>query len=152
MLTLPWMSLQPAEPTEPTAPPATLLVMASRFRLRRWRDVPRFLVDSMRTLRQVRTTGAAVGVSLSTRPLRREFRTLSAWRDRGALDAWVGTQPHRDAMRRYRPAMAESAFTFWTVPSDQLPVSWHDAARRLDEAEREKSTRVRGRPRQASSA
>ena len=127
MPTLPWITLRSVEPG------ATALVMASRFRVRRGRDVARFLVDSMRIHRQVRAADGALGVSLVARPLRREFLTLSAWRDRSALDALVRAQPHAGAMRRHRPAMAESTFTFWTVPADGLPVPWDDARRRLDE-------------------
>ena len=127
MPTLPWLNLDTLEPG------ATALVMASRFRVRRPRDVPRFFADSMRIHRQVRAADGALGVSLIARPFRREFLTLSAWRDRGALDALVRAQPHAGAMRRHRPAMAESTFTFWTVPADGMPVSWDDARRRLDD-------------------
>jgi hypothetical protein len=127
MPTLPWITIRPVEPG------ATALVMASRFRLRRHRDVPRFFLDSMRIHRQVRAADGALGVSLVARPLRREFLTLSAWQDRGTLDAFVRTQPHVGAMRRHRPGMAESTFTFWTVPADGTPVGWDDARRRLDD-------------------
>ncbi len=127
MPTLPWLSLGDVEPA------TTAVVMASRFRVRRLRQVPRFLLDSMRIHRQVRAADGALGVSLIARPLRREFFTLSAWRDRAALQALVRTQPHAGVMRRQRPATAESAFTFWEVPADRLPVSWSEARRRLDE-------------------
>ncbi len=125
MPTLPWISLRSAQ-HGPTA-----LVMASRFRVRRRRDVPRFLLDSMRIHRQTRAADGALGVSLIAHPLRREFLTLSAWRDRRALDALVRAQPHAGAMRRHRPAMAEATFTFWEVAADQLPVPWDEARRRL---------------------
>ena len=55
--------------------------------LRRLRDVPRFFLDAMRIHRQVRAADGALGVSLVAHPLRREFFTLSAWRDRAAVDA-----------------------------------------------------------------
>ncbi len=125
-MTLPWISVRPAEPGTPA------LVMASRFRVRRWRHVPRFLLDSMRIHRQVRAADGALGISLVARPLHREFRTLSAWRDRAALDAMVRAQPHAAAMRRHRRVMAESTFTFWEVGADRLPVGWDDAVSRLD--------------------
>jgi hypothetical protein len=127
MATLPWISLRSSDTGD------TALVMASRFRVRRLRDVPRFLVDSLRIHRQVRAADGALGVSLIARPLRREFLTLSAWRDRAAIDALVRAQPHAGAMRRHRPVMAESTFTFWEVRADRLPVRWDDARRRLEE-------------------
>ena len=127
MPTLPWISVHSVGPGAPA------VVMASHFRVRRLRDVPRFFVDSMRIHREVRAADGALGVSLVAHPVRREFLTLSAWRDRGALDALVRAQPHAGAMRRHRRAMAESTFTFWTVATDQLPVTWEEARRRLEE-------------------
>jgi quinol monooxygenase YgiN len=124
--TLPWLSV--STPDSGT----TAVVMASRFRVRSLGHVPRFLIDSLRIHRQVRAADGALGISLIARPLHREFLTLSAWRDRTALDALVRAQPHVGAMRRHRPAMAEATFTFWDVPAGGLPVTWEDARRRLD--------------------
>lgn len=134
MPTLPWHTVQ-----RPGTPAATATVMASRFRVRRLRDVPRFFLDSMRIYRQVLDADGALGVSLVARPLRREFLTLSAWSDRNALNALVRTDPHRSAMRRHHSAMAESSFTFWEVACAELPVNWDDARSRLD-ARRARST------------
>jgi heme-degrading monooxygenase HmoA len=108
--------------------------MASRFRLRRLRDVPRFFLDAMRIHRQVRAADGALGVSLVARPLQREFFTLSAWRDRAAVDALVRAEPHRSAMGRHHEDMEDAAFRFWEVPPDALPPSWDEAYRRLASA------------------
>jgi heme-degrading monooxygenase HmoA len=105
--------------------------MASRFRVRGFRHVLPFLVDAMRVLGQMRKADGAVGVALVARPLRREFATLSAWRDRAALDAAVRRDPHRSVMRRQRAAMVGSTFRFWTAPATSLPVTWDEADRRL---------------------
>jgi heme-degrading monooxygenase HmoA len=123
MPTLPWISVRPAD--------APAVVMASRFALRRLRDVPRFFLDAMRIHRQVRAADGALGVSLVAHPLQREFFTLSAWRDRAAVDALVRAEPHRSVMGRYRAVMADAAFRFWEVPPDALPPNWDDARRRL---------------------
>jgi hypothetical protein len=108
-----------------------MVVMASRFRVRGYRHVLPFLVDSMRVLAQIRQADGVLGVSLVARPLRREFLTLSAWTDRAALDAMVGSEPHRSVMRRQRAAMADSAFTFWTASATALPLTWEEADERL---------------------
>jgi hypothetical protein len=113
------------------------VVMASRFRVRRYRDVPRFLVDSLRVHRQVLAAGRAVGVSLRARPLRRDFLTLSAWRDRGAVHRLVVEEPHATVMRRYAAATEESTFAFFEARVIELPLSWTEVGRRLD-AERER--------------
>lgn len=127
MPTIPWRSLPPAG-----AAPVSATVMASRFRLRRLRDVPRFFLDSMRVHRQTLSAPGALGVSLVAHPLRREFLTLSAWDSRESLNALVRAEPHLSVMRRHRPAMEDSAFTFWDVTYADLPVGWDDAHRRLD--------------------
>jgi hypothetical protein len=127
--TLPWI------PVSKPAATSDVVVMASRFRIRGFRHVLPFFVDAMRVLAQMRKAEGAVGISLVARPLRREFATLSAWRDRPALDAAVRGEPHRSVMRRQRAAMAESTFRFWTTPAASLPLSWEEADRRLTTAD-----------------
>jgi hypothetical protein len=125
MPTLPWTTVTaPAEASE-------VVVMASRFRVRGFRHVLPFFLDALRVHAQMRKAEGAVGLSLVAHPLRREFATLSAWRDRASLDAAVRAEPHRSVMARQRAAMADSAFRFWTVPANQLPLDWADARRRL---------------------
>lgn len=125
MPTLPWTIVHEPAPTD------ELVVMASRFRVRGFRHVLPFFVDALRVLAQARRADGAVGVSLVAHPLRREFSTLSAWRDQESLQAMVRAQPHRAIMARYRTAMAASTFRTWTAPASALPVSWEDAERRL---------------------
>lgn len=106
------------------------VVMASRFELASPRHVPQFLVASLRIHSQVRRSDGAIGVALIARPLRREFYTLSAWRDRDAIDAMVSTEPHRSMMKAFRKHTADAEFTFWTTSSSIRP-SWTDAHSRL---------------------
>ena len=130
MPTLPWLPLTPSAERGTTA-----VVLASRFRVRRLHSVPRFLLDSLLIHRQTRATDGALGVSLVAHPLRREFLTLSAWRDRASLDAMVRTEPHRSAMRRHRPAMQEATVTGWEAPAEALPITWADARQHLVRAQ-----------------
>jgi hypothetical protein len=106
--------------------------MASLLRLGSVRRVPGFLRSAMAIRKQVLCAEGAVGVSLKT-ALPRAFFTLSAWRDGDALDAFVHSEPHVSSMRRYRPAMADARFVFWTSSTDSLPPSWSEAERRLGE-------------------
>lgn len=131
MPTLPWRT-RTAEEGD-----ARAVAMASRFRVRRHRDVPRFLLDSLRIHRQVLSASGLVGVALRARPLRREFLTLSAWRDHESLRDLVDAEPHGTAMRRHRPATDEATFVFFDVPVADLPLPWADVVRRLD-AERDR--------------
>ena len=123
MPTIPWSG--PPAVSEPTA-----LVMVSRFRLSRWRDVVPFLIDALRVRRQMLHADGLFGMSLVARPARREFWTLSAWRDNEALMAAVQGEPHRRVMTRYA-SRSDSAFDFFTIPSGELPPSWPAARSRI---------------------
>jgi heme-degrading monooxygenase HmoA len=124
-------------PTTPWIPvgepkPATeAVIMTSRFRVRGYRHVLPFFLAAMRVLNQVRAADGALGVSLVAHPLRKEFFTLSAWRDKDALEAMVRSEPHRSVMQRQRAVMAESEFRFWNLPTESLPPTWPDAQERL---------------------
>jgi hypothetical protein len=83
--------------------------------------------------RQVLDADGAVGVALSTALPRRTFFTLSAWRDREALDAFVRSEPHASTIRRYRAAMRDARFVVWSVPVDEPPPSWATAKECLRE-------------------
>lgn len=122
MPAMPWTVVDPSAPAE-------VLVMASRFRVRSWRQVVPFLRDAMAVHAQVRRSPGAVGVTLDAHPLRREFFTLSTWHDRAALQAMVRAEPHASVMRRHR-AGAESVFVFWTAPGG-TPPTWDEARSRL---------------------
>lgn len=120
MVRLPWTTAGPAE--------GPAVVMASEFRRTTVRDAPAFLLDALRLRRRALAADGALGTALEARPLERTFRTLSAGRDRAALDACVRSEPRRRSMVRHRKAMAASRFTIWTT--GDLPVTWTDAVER----------------------
>lgn len=137
MPTLPWTAAKSR-----AAPPdgADVVIMASRFVVTAWRDVPPFLFSAMSIRRQMLRSEGAMGVSLIAQPTRRTFYTLSAWRDRSALDAAVMQQPHARSMTRFRSRMDSSSFAFWTVSaSASTRPRWPEAHQRLrEQAERER--------------
>jgi hypothetical protein len=137
MATLPWTTADADATGEP--PAGAVLVLASRLELRRLRSVPGFLAAAMRVRAQVRRSPGALGVSLVAQPGRRTFWTLSAWTDQAAIDAFVGTAPHRDIMRRFHDAMKGASFVSWTVHADALPAV-HSNARELWRAARDRLT------------
>ena len=113
--------------------PDEVVVMASVLQLDSLRRTPGFLRAAMAIRRQVLGAEGAVGVALNTALPRRTFFTLSAWRDRDALNAFVRSEPHASTMRRYRAAMADARFVFWSTPADKLPPTWAEAQDRLRE-------------------
>ncbi|MFF5702526.1 DUF3291 domain-containing protein [Streptomyces sp. NPDC012794] len=126
---IPWST-----PTQ-AAPDAEVYVMASRFETATLSGALRFFLKSPGIVRQIREAPGAHGVALRARVLGRTFLTLSAWEDRDALYRFAGSEPHRSSARAASAYMKESAFTFWTVPAKQLPISWAEAERRLAERE-----------------
>jgi heme-degrading monooxygenase HmoA len=128
--TLPWTVPNPA------VPGTLAYAMASRFEVRSAGNVPGFLIKALSAWRQVRSAPGALGASLLARPLHKTFYTLSAWESRDALATFARTQPHRSIMTSLRPAMRASTFTFWEVPADNLPLTWEEAIRRLDDQAR----------------
>ena len=129
MPTLPWNKLDAAEPE------AEALVMASRLEVQSLRQVPGFALASLALWRQARRSPGALGLSLKVQPLKRTFWTLSAWRDKAALDTYAATDPHKSTMRSKRGVMRDSTFVFWTVPAAELPIRWDEAQRRIAEEE-----------------
>ena len=139
MPTLPWTT--PAKTPTPTAN-GPALVMASRFELTTWRDVPAFLKAAVRIRRQMLGSPGVHGVSLIAQPLRRTFYTLSAWQDRDALNRAVAGQPHASTMTRFHSKMTAAVFAFWEAPADGgIRPGWPEAHRRLAEVERREEVR-----------
>jgi heme-degrading monooxygenase HmoA len=79
---------------------------------------------------QLRDTPGLIGFTFRAKFLRHRFWTLSAWEDEEALMAFVGKQPHLDAMGALGPYMAKTAFTRWTVKGAEIPLTWERALTR----------------------
>jgi len=122
MMPLPWKRIRPLE--EATVGSVTEL------RLRRWRDIPRLTFDALRLRRAVQIEPGVVAVCLAAAPLRRTFWTLTLWADEPALDAYVRTAAHADAMRRFRGRLERSRSARWKGEFGSLP-RWAEAVARL---------------------
>ncbi|WP_217370352.1 antibiotic biosynthesis monooxygenase [Nonomuraea antri] len=121
---MPWIRVgTPARPET--------LIMASRLEVRSLRQVPGFLLASLRLLRQARQAPGALGVSLQADLRKRTFWTVSAWSDKAAVYAYAAAEPHKSTMRRQKASMRESTFVFWTMPADELPVAWDQVRDRI---------------------
>ena len=83
------------------------VVMVTHLHLRRFRDVPAFLRDSLAIRAQAMGAPGARSLYLRAQPLARHFTTVSWWDDRAAVGVFVRTDPHRAAMRRWGPEMRE---------------------------------------------
>ncbi|MFE9772367.1 DUF3291 domain-containing protein [Streptomyces sp. NPDC005931] len=125
MPTLPW--------TVPNTPPAhtEVHVFASRFETRSLWGALRFFLRTPGVWRQVSRAPGAYGASLKAQPLRRTFWTLSVWESREALAAFARSGAHAPTSRSLAPQMRDVTFADWTAKSDDLPIDWSEAGRRL---------------------
>ncbi|MEV0170808.1 DUF3291 domain-containing protein [Streptomyces sp. NPDC050803] len=125
MPTLPW--------TVPNTPPSgtEVHVFASRFETRTLGGALRFLLGTPGIWRQVSRAPGAYGATLKAQPLRRTFWTLSAWESPEALRAFARSGTHAPTSRGLAPQMRDAKFVTWTAKSDELPLDWTEAVRRL---------------------
>jgi hypothetical protein len=113
-----------------------MIVMASRFKLREWRDVPPFFLAALKIRQQMLRSPGIIGVSLIAKPIAKTFYTLSAWEDRSSLNAAVSRQPHLTTMERFRSRTEGSLFAFWSAAVRDPHPGWDEALQRLDEQAR----------------
>ena len=81
------------------------VVHVTHLHLRRLRDVPAFLRDSLAIRAQTAGSPGARSLVLRAQPLARRFTTVSWWDDAAAVRAFVRADPHRAAMARWGPEM-----------------------------------------------
>jgi hypothetical protein len=127
MPAIPWKRIEEADPALEVA------VMASRLPLRSYLRIPRFLTATLRIRRQLAEAPGLVGYALDAKLLNKTFWTVSAWRGREQLAAFAATDPHRRDVGKIRPAMDPTTFVFWTATADELPISWAEVRRRIEE-------------------
>jgi hypothetical protein len=106
-------------------------VSITRLRVRRWRYVPQFLVQSIRAARQARPAAGNLHVSV-LRDADRAFWTRTVWRDEQAMRSFMQSGVHRRIMARLADWCDEAALVHW-VQNAEEPPSWAEAHRRLQQ-------------------
>lgn len=86
------------------------VVVTTSLHLRRLRDVPAFFRASMAIRSQTMRSPGARSLALRAEPLARRFTTVSWWDDETAVRAFAVAEPHRSAMRRWRPGLADFGY------------------------------------------
>jgi quinol monooxygenase YgiN len=81
---------------------------------------------------QLLTADGLLGFSMLAEPLRKNYATMSVWRDEEALDAFASTHPHAQLMADLAPSMNEPKFVRWTISGSDGTPSWTDALDRLE--------------------
>jgi heme-degrading monooxygenase HmoA len=106
-------------------------VSITRLRVRSWRFLPAFLVQSLRTARQAKAAPGNLAVSL-LRDADLAFWTRTLWTDAAAMRAFMFSGVHRRVMPRLLEWCDEAAVAHWTQETVEPP-SWQEAHRRLQQ-------------------
>jgi heme-degrading monooxygenase HmoA len=87
-----------------------------------------------RVLRSLPQQPGYVGHAVRTRPFGNEVWTMTVWQDEQALDAFVASDVHREAIRRGLVAVRSARFARFEWPADRGAPTWAEALRVLEEA------------------
>lgn len=115
-------------------PDTEYLVMASSLPARDYAATPALFRGARATKRQLRDADGLVGFAMLARPLRKQYGSLSVWRDEAALQAFACTTPHGRLMRELAPRMGKTTFVRWSIKGSDGRPSWREAWERLDAA------------------
>ena len=129
MPTLPWTTI-----ASPPHPVGACTIFAAQLPLRRYRQMPRLMLLTLRIRRQLTHTPGLLGYGLDLQIRHKTLWTSSAWAHRADLAAFDQTAPHRTAKHALEGAIVASTFTVWTCRTDQLPVPWRETRARLGAA------------------
>jgi heme-degrading monooxygenase HmoA len=105
------------------------LVVATRMKVNRPRDVPAFFRTALAVARQSKGSPGFRGGSLRVEPTR-TFWTLTAWEDAASMSAFRDTGAHREAMPALAAWADEAYFVAWSQPDGRMP-GWSDLRQRL---------------------
>ncbi len=131
----PWTQRTSVEPEQ------QYQAFTSRFFLKSMRRVPAFLASSFRIMKQANAAPGIIGWALGMHVLRREFYTLSAWKDAESLRRFVRDGSHKDAIRLFEKDLRrKTILVYYNVLGRDLPLTWKDAIARQERPEQERAT------------
>jgi hypothetical protein len=121
----PWKELSKLEPGR------EYLVLASSIPPKSVASTWKLFRGSRVVRRQLLATDGVLGFSLLAEPVRKNYATLSVWRDAATLDAFAVAHPHQQLMRELAPAMGATKFVRWMISGADGVPSWSEALDRL---------------------
>jgi Domain of unknown function (DUF3291) len=104
-------------------------VSITLLRVRSWRYLPGFVIQSFRAARQAKLEMGSLSVSV-LRDADRAFWTRTVWRDEAAMRSFMRSGVHRRVMGRLAEWCDEAALVHWAQDTSEPP-SWPEAHRRL---------------------
>jgi hypothetical protein len=110
------------------------VVMATRFTVQSRRRLLGIMASTQQLWQSLPTTPGLAGHQFAVSPVRGTLSTLTAWRDRPSLEAFVRGPLHAALATDTRPLMQASRFVDWVALGSDLPPAWRGANERLDAA------------------
>jgi hypothetical protein len=104
-------------------------VSITRLRVRSWRYLPAFFIQTLRIARQAARADGNLAVKL-LRNSGNTFWTATTWSSEAAMRTFMLAPPHGPTMRKLLEWCDEAALVHWTQESAELP-SWEEAHQRL---------------------
>jgi len=121
----PWKTVTALDPA------AEYLVLASSIPPKSILSTWKLFRGSRAVRRQLLATDGVLGFSMLAEPLRKNYATLSVWRDEAALDAFARAHPHDELMAELAAAMGPTKFVRWTIRGSDGRPSWSEALEQL---------------------
>ncbi len=104
-------------------------VSITRLRVRSWRYLPAFIIQSFRSARQAKAAAGSLSVCV-LRDAHLAFWTRTVWRDEPAMRSFMLAGAHRRGMPRLLEWCDEAAIAHWNQDAFEPP-SWAQSHRRL---------------------
>lgn len=123
----------------PAAASGSVLVSATRFRYRRWRDMPAVWRHGWRLRHAWSSREGAVGLFTAVELTRPVTWSLSAWTGEEDLRRFMRDPGHVALMRAFRPRLAESTSVTWRAAAFDPEPAWREAVARLGAARAEET-------------
>jgi hypothetical protein len=114
-----------------TADSSEYTCVATYLPVRSWFHLIPFLRTSGRVERQLKTSPGIVRYGLKTNLPRKRFWTYSVWKSRESIGAFVTSEPHVTAVKKFSKWAGEgAAFVEWKNTDGNI--DWEEAERRLE--------------------
>jgi hypothetical protein len=105
------------------------VIVITRLRLKDPAFFDEFFVGAVAAVEQAQSTAGNLGADVLA-DANNAYWTRTAWQERAAMDAFVGSEPHLSTMNRLDEWCDEATFVDWEQPAADMP-DWQVSYRRL---------------------
>lgn len=126
MISFPWRTIANVNAD------ASCVALLGVVRLSSIKLLPVFVRFGARIDAQMRKTPGLIAYRTGADFPKLVFYHLSAWSDATAIQEFVETRPHLDAMEQLTGTLGETVFRYWTVSGSKLPLRFADELHRIE--------------------